>query len=45
MTSNQADSISDETIDLFVDHEENKTDQEKANELGVTLSYYRMEFQ
>lgn len=36
--------ISDETIDLFIEHQENCEHQKKADEFRVSLEYYRMEF-
>ena len=45
MRANKAENISDETIDLIVKQEQQHEDQEKADEFGVSLEYYRMEFQ
>jgi hypothetical protein len=36
--------ISDESIDLFIDHEELKEYEAEAAKLEVTLDYYLMEF-
>jgi hypothetical protein len=36
--------ISDESIDLFIDHERNKKYKAEAARLEVTLDYYLAEF-
>lgn len=42
--NNEEDTISDDSIDLFIDHEELKEYEAEAARLEVTLDYYLMEF-
>ena len=44
MNSTPQELISDETIDLFIQKQNDNDDQAKADELKVSLEYYRMEF-